>query len=142
MTISEKVIKWKLEDARRVVKERKMIHTQQWREDEAVLREYNVRDRFLEFWEVEKCERRIELNRKKEKKILFLVEKRRKERSERQRREDVDTVRGINVCDKLLSEVYESEPRCYGGAEVSSDEKAVLELTPRFAVYERVDFRQ
>ena len=29
MTISEKVMKWKLEDARRVVKERKMIHTQQ-----------------------------------------------------------------------------------------------------------------
>ena len=45
-----------------------------------MLRKYNVRDRFLDFWEVEKCERRIELNRKKEKKILFLL--RRGERRE------------------------------------------------------------
>ena len=137
--ISKKIMNWKLQDASRVLRERKECHTKMWREEGAVLKEYGVSERFAVIWEVEKCERRRDLNNKKDKKVTFLLEKFKAERSERERREEVDEIRQINVRDQVLDERYESRPRCYGKVEVTPDEKEVLSLTPKFSVYDRVD---
>ena len=138
--IADQVMEWKYQDAKRVLKERKLCHTRMWREEGRVLEQHGVSQRFSAIWEVEKCERRIELNTKKDNKVAFLLNKYRMERAaENERRSNVDVVRGINMCDKVLSDRYESRPRCYGKVELTRDEQSVLSLTPRFSVYDRVD---
>ena len=62
-----------------------------------MLNEYNVSERFAIIWEVEKCERRAELKTIKDKKVTFLLEKERAEKREKERSEEVDVVREINV---------------------------------------------
>ena len=135
--IADMIMQWKLQDANRVLKEKKRENTRIWREDRAILSELQVSQKYLEIWQNEKHARREELKRKKEKKILFLLEKTKKEKSERERREDVDYVRGINVCDQKLDEKYESRPRCYGGVQLSTEEKAILTLTPKYCIFDR-----
>ena len=83
--ISSQLMSWKLQDAKRVLRETKRSHTQIWREEEAVLNEYNVSERFAIIWEVEKCERRTELKTTKDRKVTFLLEKEKAERKERKK---------------------------------------------------------
>ena len=68
-TIGDLVMKWKIDDARKQVKQRKERHTRLWREEESVLKSVGVKDRFLAIWEVEKAERRIELKNKMDNKF-------------------------------------------------------------------------
>ena len=85
---------------------------------------------------------------KRERKIRFLFEKTRREKERRQNgptrrrvrgRETDWTVRGINCDDRQLNETFESRARVYGSASVSDSEKGVLELSPKFAIYDEVD---
>ena len=137
-TIGDLVMKWKIDDARKQVKQRKERHTRLWREEESVLKSVGVKDRFLAIWEVEKAERRIELKNKMDNKVRCLLDRVKREREKREKTE-VNCVREINYGDQLLGDKFESAPRCYGGAEVNNNEERVLSLTPRFAIYDRVD---
>ena len=74
---------WKIRDAKRVLREKKAKHTKLWREDEKVLRELGVRDRFITIWEKEKSDVKLEMKKKKEKKVEYLINKRRKREQSR-----------------------------------------------------------
>ena len=47
-------------------------------------------------------------------------------------------VEGITVADQQIPESFSSSHRCYGGTQLSSEEK-VLSLPPKFSVYQRVE---
>ena len=51
----------------------------------------------------------------------------------------MSVIDGIDVSDKHLSEKFESEPRCYGNARLSEEERTLLKLSPKYAIYERPD---
>merc|ERR1711923_621348 len=55
------------------------------------------------------------------------------------RRRVESVIDGIDVSDKHLSEKFESEPRCYGNARLSEEERTLLKLSPKYAIYERPD---
>ena len=145
--IGAQLMKWKVIDARSVLKHRKRENTKVWRENEKVLRQFRVCEDFFVIWEREKSERRRELDDKRERKIRFLFEKEKREKERRQngstrrvRGRVTDwTVRGINCGDRQLNDTFESRARVYGSASVSNSEHSVLELSPKFAVYDEVD---
>ena len=96
--LAEKIMKWKLSDAGRVVRERRETNTKVWRENEPVLRDHQVSERFFRLWEEEKVARRRELEAKRERKVAYLIRRSKEEKGDRQRRE-VGNIRGINVSD-------------------------------------------
>ena len=50
-----------------------------------------------------------------------------------------DTIHGINIDDQVIPPDFSSEPRVYGGASLTENEKEVLALPPNFALFEHVD---
>ena len=133
--LSETIMKWKLNDAECVVREQEETNTRIWRENERVLRDLLVSERFFEIWEKEKVARKRELEEKRARKVTLLIEKSRKEKSKRRVNKVVE-LRGIDVSEKQLDNKFESEPRKYGGVELSCEETAFLRLHPKFAIYE------
>ena len=45
----------------------------------------------------------------------------------------------VIVEDQKIPESFSSEPRCYGNVEISAEERKVLSLPPKFAVFNRID---
>ena len=50
------------------------------------------------------------------------------------------TLRGVPIEEQDVSASFTTEPRCYGGVSIDSKEKELLGLSPKFAVYGKVDF--
>ena len=48
-------------------------------------------------------------------------------------------VEGITVADQSVPSTFSSNPRRYGGVQLTKDEEKVLCLPPKFAVYEKID---
>ena len=83
------------------------------------------------------------LNKKRKKKIRFLKEKKRKhvesENKVKQSKEkEDDIIEGIRIHDRVLTEEYNNEPKCYGGVKIDENETCTLCLPPKFAMYEDV----
>ena len=76
---------------------------------------------------------RTELNEKRKRKVRFLKQK------YGQSKRIPDDLEGINIADKEIPTTFTSEPRCYGGISLTENEKKVLNLPPKFAVYGKVD---
>lgn len=51
----------------------------------------------------------------------------------------VSEVEGITVADRSIPSTFSSNPRCYGGIELTRQEEKVLCLPPRFAFYEKIN---
>ena len=64
--IGNQIMKWKMNDARSVLKQHKRSHTKIWRENEEIPRHYSISELFFVIWEQEKVERRNELEEKRE----------------------------------------------------------------------------
>lgn len=74
------------------------------------------------------------LRDKRKRKVGFL--------SQKYGRKDVDCVtevKGITVADQTIPPSFSSSPQCYGGVDLTSDEKKALCLPPKFAAYDQVD---
>ena len=41
--------------------------------------------------------------------------------------------------DQQIPDDFTTEPQCYGGVELSSDEKSALSVPPKFAIYSKID---
>ena len=132
-TLLEKVMKWRLRDARRSMDEAKRENTRVWREAKRVLSYHRVRDEYLAIWRREKEQYRLHLRELLRSKVSVLVQR-------YSRNNDVsDSVRDIIVGDQQISDDFSTEPRCYGGVELTEDERATLSLPPKYAVYSKVD---
>ena len=130
---------WKLDSARTVLKTQRQENTRVWRECEEILRENRVDQRFFVIWENEKVERRKELENKKERKVRHIFEREKNIKRKTVSGDSGWVVRGIDCSDRQLDESYESRARVYGGAAISVNEAKVLELTPKFSIYDEID---
>ena len=110
-------MQWKLSDAYFVVKEQKEANTQVWRENERILRDHHVSERFFTIWEEEKAYCKRKLEEKRARKVTFIIDKARKESSEKRKSRE-SCLRGIDVSDKHLDDRFESAPRVYGDVEL------------------------
>ena len=138
--LAERVMRWKLWDAERVVKEQKEFNTRNWRECEKVLKEYQINERYFILWEREKNNRKRELEEKRRNKVENLIKRDREKRTVWQRRRaevNATDLRGIDVSDRHLDERFESKPRRYGGIELTPEESELLSLPPKFAIFEK-----
>ena len=50
-----------------------------------------------------------------------------------------DEVNGVIIKDQALEPEFESNPRCYDNVEINEKEKKILQLGPKFTLYEDVD---
>ena len=125
------IMKWKLADAQKHLNKEKRDNTRIWREEKRTLSEEGIEQDFIRIWEEEKEKQIYCLIQKKNKKVSFLKEKYRNMNS----CDDEDIIEGIVIKDQQLTEEYESNPRCYGGIELSEEEKDALSLNPRFVIF-------
>ena len=72
------------------------------------------------------------LTGKREKKLMFLKCRYKKNTS------TPDILHGIMVDQEIASD-FSSASRCYGNTEISNEEKELLSLPPKYAVYEKID---
>ena len=133
------IMRWKFNDAMKAAKRSKCESTKVWRETEPMLREYGVSHRFNKIWSDEKWRIKKELDSKKMKKIAHLTEL---ERRRTNAKRTSDNIRGIKISDQQVAEMFESRPRVYANTEISGSERQVLELPPKFAVYDEVDVKK
>ena len=50
-----------------------------------------------------------------------------------------DQINGVTVKDQILDETFAAEVITYGNVEVNEDEKSILEMHPKYTVFEKVD---
>ena len=134
-TLVNKVMKWKVRDAWTVVRKERYNNTKVWIESKQVLHEEGVVRAFNNIWKKEKRKHWLYLRKKKTRRVNFLSEK----FGLRNTCDCVTEVEGIVVADQPLPSTFSSNPRCYGGVQLTSEEEKVLCLPPKFAVYDKVD---
>ena len=125
-TLVNTVMKWKVKDAWTLLGRR---NTTTQRFGEGVVRAFN------NIWRKEKRRHWLYLRKKRTRRVNFLSEK----FGSRNACDCVTEVEGIVVVDQPLPSTFSSNPRCYGGVQLTGDEEKVLGLPPKFAVYDRVD---
>ena len=130
-------MKWKLEDARKKLKDEKCKNQKQKRMNERILKEQNIYTRFLEVLYDEKSKQRKILKEKRKKKTRFIA---REFYNKNSVYEDVEN--GIIVDDQIIPNTFESQPRTYGNVDLSEKERQLLTLPPKFAIYEKVNVEQ
>ena len=86
-------------------------------------------------WEKEERRQWLFLRKKRKRRVKFLLEKFAVENVI----DCVTEVEGITAADQSLPSTFSSNPRCYGGVQLTKDEEKVLCLPPKFAVYEKID---
>ena len=129
----ERIMKWRLQDARSRMNDAKRENTRVWREAKRHLRIHNVCDGYIAIWRRDKEIYQRQLREKLQSKVSTLVQR------FSSRKAVPDTVRDIIVQDQQIPEGFSNEPRCYGGVELSADERAVLTLPPKFAAFSKID---
>ena len=132
-TLVEMMMKWKHEDSIKDLRQQKKDQTKMWRECEAIINNANLDRRYQVIWTAEKRRIRSWYKRKLERKLLHLKEKYGK------KKEIPDEVNGVLIKDQPLNVEFESDPRCYDGVEITDNEKKVLQLGPKFTIYEEVN---
>ena len=137
-----RVMKWKRRDAERALEREKRNNTKVWRESEKALRELGILDTyFTETWEEEKDYQRHQFDKKRRRKVRFLVNKYRKNK---QTQNIPDEVEGISIKQCEIPADYNSNPRIYGGVTHYPSREVIsgLSLPPMFTVYENVSPEQ
>ena len=137
-----RVMKWKRRDAERALEREKRNNTKVWRESEKALRELGILDTyFTETWEEEKDYQRHQFDKKRRRKVRFLVNKYRKNK---QTQNIPDEVEGISIKQCRIPADYNSNPRIYGGVTPYPSREVIsgLSLPPMFTVYENVSPEQ
>ena len=129
----ERIMKWRLEDAWSNMNRARRENTRVWRESKQVLRTYGVCDAYLALWRREKEDYQVSLRAKLRSKVYTLV------RRYSNQTVAPESVRGIVVGDQQVPEDFSTDPRCYGDVELSADERSVLSLPPKYAMYSKID---
>ena len=125
LTLIDIVMRWKLVDARTCYQTARRNNTVVWREVRPVLQQANVCRRYEELWKLESSNYAQELRLKLTRKLRFLQEK------YKDAPVDVpDVLQDITIADQELSETFSSEPRSYGGVNITENESRCFEPTP------------
>ena len=132
-TLKMQMMRKKISDSYKNMQEKRRTNTETWKDAKKMIIG-DVRLRYLNRWREYMRNLKRKLAEKNEKKIAWIKKKWVKERD--------DDIRGINVEDCQLTEEFTSEPRLYGGVQVTEDEVAVLSLPPKFGVYKRLNTLQ
>ena len=132
-SLVERSMTWKLRDARQCMRKAQYENTKVWRNARRMLRQQGVCRKYEDLWSRELRKYKEVLCKRRKKKVEFLSQK-------YNRKPNLpDRVHGVIVADQEIPENFTSEPRCYGSVQISSDEKAVLSLPPKFATFDRID---
>ena len=129
----ERVMKWRLQNARSNMYGARKENTRVWRESKRILRTFGVIGTYVALWRREKEHYQVQLREKLRLKVDTLVR--------RYSSEEVapENVRGIVVGDRQIPDSFSTEPRCYGGVQLSADEQALLSLPLKYAVFSKID---
>ena len=137
MTMRRTIMKWKLDSVRIDLRKAQRDNTNTTRECERLIREQGLGllDRFRTVKSDERHRIRRNLDKKRWKKIDFLTKKWKHVPITEGR----DYIEGVNIADRTLPDSFESEPRLYGGTNITDQERSLLSLPPRFSTYEKVN---
>ena len=134
ITLRNMVMKWTLEEAEDEFRKNEQRSTRIWREEISKLRRHNVNGQFERILESERKLYKTYLRKKRRKKVKFLRNKYRRER-----RIVPDEVDGIIIKDQPIPDDFTTEPRVYGGVNITEPEKELLSLPPKFAMYDKIE---
>ena len=139
------VMEWKEDDARDVREKtnRKLSYDLRAGSDMEVLNKYNVTNSVKKLVASEsenELKRQRDVKKKKVKHLTEIKENEVNEVTHNKRRITVNNLyKTVNTADREIPESYSREPRIYGGAKINNDEKATLQLPPKFTVYEKIN---
>ena len=108
-TLINIVMKWIVDDTSENLRREERTNTRIWRENIVVIRQNGAEKAFKRVWRRERKKYKQELLQKRRGKIQFLTKKYSKKR---------------NIPDELDGVTFSTEPRLYGGAEISDDERS------------------
>ena len=130
-------MKWKLQDAKKEFNRQRYENTVLWRETKKILQREGIVDQYQSIWSYEKDKITSSEKVRITKKVAFL---RGKYKTGSETTADVGNVviSGVIIDEIPTSNIYESNPRIYGGCNVDNCEKQLLALPAKFAIYESV----
>jgi hypothetical protein len=132
-TLVKTIMTWKLKDAHRELRKQKWTNMEVWRGAKPVLTEKGILKEYINLWRKEKGSLKSELNEKRKTKVKFLISKYGKKVN------IPDVYEGIKISDQEIPDTFTSEPRCYGGCTIDNNERSILTLPPKFAMYPKLD---
>ena len=143
------VMKWKEDDARITREKVRRQLSHEWREGEnvKVLDKFKITNSFKRLTNKENENELTKMRMIKKKKVDFLIAKE-KEARQKEREEKHMSVRcakvhdlckSVSTADREIPESFNREPRVYGGASISEEEKTTLRLPPKYTIYEKVN---
>lgn len=132
-TIVNSVMDGKIKDASRKLNKERRDNTRTWRECKKILIEEQVIKQYIKLWRYEKKQLKKTFNQRRKKKMNHLV------RKYKVKQEVPDDIEGIVIKDQEIPESFKMEPLCYGGCDIGKEEKELLMLPPKFAVYNNID---
>ena len=126
-------MKTKIEDAWNEIKKERREEQEQWRQLRPKLREKRKEEAYNDIWKEEKDRYFRKLRKKRKEKVEWIEKKYYKKKELR------DEINGVVVKDQILDDSFTTEAITYGNVEISEDEKRVLEMHPKYTVFEKVD---
>ena len=136
-TLINIVMKWKWKDAWNKGRKERYENTRAWRINKQILIEENIIDEFNRMWETEKDVYKTQLRETRRRKMGFLHEK-----FGQQEKHDERMIEGITIADREIPQGFSSSSRKYGNTEITTNEREVLSLPTKFAVYDQVDLTE
>ncbi len=135
-SLVKRLMTWKISDAIRCRRKAQYDNTKIWREARRYLSSEGVVKRYEALWREEKERYCATLREVKCKKVTCLVGK------YGIQKEVPGMVRGVTVGDQKVPVDFTCDPRLYGGVELTDSEEKMLNLAPKFAVYENVNVEE
>lgn len=134
--IKRKIMRWKVNDAFRVLRETQHANLKIWRESKRCI-PLQIRTEYLRNWRLYTDRYKMQLEARNRERVKWLVAKWRKKE-----KPVPDTIRGIKLNDETLPLEFNSQPRIYGNMQMSNNEMKLLELPPKFGLYRKVNVRE
>ena len=133
MTIKMKIMTAKIADAYAKLREATFRKRRVWRESRRII-PGTLLAGYMHIWRehIERCKRLI--TAKHAKKIVWL-----EKRWKKMCAAVPEVVRSIRIADDDLPAEFESTPRIYGGVQIDEDERAALELSPKFGLFRQLN---
>ena len=132
-----KIMRQKIVDAYKCLKEKTIRNTQSWKENRRLMPR-QIRTSYLNKWRVYTCKLKRDLSKKYMDKLKWLKKKWKKSEDNN----IPDMVREVVVKDVELTDEFTSKPRVYGGVTIDEQEDQVLRLPPKYGLYRKINATQ
>ena len=126
-------MKSKVKDAWECIRREKRNEQQMWRQLRPKLRDRRKENEYNKIWMEEKDRFYREMRSKKKRKIKWIENKFYK------KEKIPDTINGVTVKDQELDDRFKTKAVTYGGVELTRDEISVMEMHPKYTIFEKVD---